>query len=205
MKKQKPWSTNKSMSFQLFKKKKQTQLNFFQYVIEPISHDLEKLVCFFFFFKQIYFWTWGTVFVIFPVMSGIKPKDTVLYFSIKRTTSSWCFITYMFRKGRFPRWLSGKEPAWQCRRHKRHKFDPGSQRSSGGGHGNPLQYSCLENPSDGGPWWPAVCGVAQSRTRLKRLSSSSRSDLGHMAGKECLGNRRAGSIPWGTEPWQPRM
>ena len=41
-------------------------------------------------------------------------------------------------------------------------------------HGNPLQCSCLENPRDGGAWWAAVCGVAQSRTRLKRLSSSSR-------------------------------
>ena len=41
------------------------------------------------------------------------------------------------------------------------------------GHGNPLQCSCLENPRDGGVWWAAVYGVAQSRTRLKRLSSSS--------------------------------
>ena len=41
------------------------------------------------------------------------------------------------------------------------------------GNGNPLQCSCLENPSDGGAWWAAVSGVAQSRTRLKRLSSSS--------------------------------
>ena len=40
-------------------------------------------------------------------------------------------------------------------------------------NGNPLQYSCLENPRDGGAWWAAVNGVAQSRTRLKRLSSSS--------------------------------
>ncbi|XP_043326275.1 uncharacterized protein LOC122442467 [Cervus canadensis] len=39
---------------------------------------------------------------------------------------------------------------------------------------NPLQHSCLENPGDRGAWWAAVCGVAQSRTRLKRLSSSSR-------------------------------
>ena len=43
----------------------------------------------------------------------------------------------------------------------------------GEGNGNPLQCSCLENPRDGGAWWAAVCGVAQSRTRLKRLSSSS--------------------------------
>ena len=39
--------------------------------------------------------------------------------------------------------------------------------------GNPLQCSCLENPRDVGAWWAAVYGVAQSRTRLKRLSSSS--------------------------------
>ena len=44
----------------------------------------------------------------------------------------------------------------------------------GEGNGNPLQHSCLENPRDRGAWWAAVCGVTQSRTRLKRLSSSSR-------------------------------
>jgi len=43
----------------------------------------------------------------------------------------------------------------------------------GEGNGNPLQCSCVENPRDGGAWWAAVYGVAQSRTRLKRLSSSS--------------------------------
>ena len=45
----------------------------------------------------------------------------------------------------------------------------------GEGNGNPLQCSCLENPSDGGAWWAAVYGVAQSRTGLMRLSSSSSS------------------------------
>ena len=44
---------------------------------------------------------------------------------------------------------------------------------TGEGNGNPLQRSCLENPRDRGAWWAAVYGVAQSRTRLKRLSSSS--------------------------------
>ena len=43
----------------------------------------------------------------------------------------------------------------------------------GEGNGNPLQYSCLENPRDRGACWAAVYGVAQSRTRLTRLSSSS--------------------------------
>ena len=43
---------------------------------------------------------------------------------------------------------------------------------TGEGNGNPLQCSCLGNPRDGGAWWAAVYGVAQSRTQLKRLSSS---------------------------------
>ena len=43
----------------------------------------------------------------------------------------------------------------------------------GEGNGNPLQYSCLESPRDGGAWWAAVYGVAQGRTRLKWLSSRS--------------------------------
>ena len=43
---------------------------------------------------------------------------------------------------------------------------PGSERSPGEGNGNPLQYSCLENPMDRGAWWATVHGVAKSRTRL---------------------------------------
>ena len=46
------------------------------------------------------------------------------------------------------------------------------------GNGNPLQYSCLENPRDGEAWWAAIYGIAQSQTRLKQLSSSS-SSLSH--------------------------
>ena len=41
---------------------------------------------------------------------------------------------------------------------------PGSGRSLGGGHGNPLQYSCLENPVDGRAWWATVHGITKSRT-----------------------------------------
>ena len=50
----------------------------------------------------------------------------------------------------------------------------------GEGNGNLLQCSCLENPRDGGAWWAAVYGVAQSRTRLKWLSSSSGSSSRHI-------------------------
>ena len=42
----------------------------------------------------------------------------------------------------------------------------------GGGNGSPLQRSCLENPRDGGAWWAAVSGVAQSRTRLKDFTGA---------------------------------
>ena len=48
---------------------------------------------------------------------------------------------------------------------------PGSGRSPGEGKGNPLQYSCLENPMDRGAWWATVHGVAKSRTRLSDFTS----------------------------------
>ena len=64
----------------------------------------------------------------------------------------------------------------------------------GEGNGNPLQCSCLENPRDGGPWWAAIYGVAQSQTQLKRLScsSSSRTLQEHVKGRraERLGGKR---------------
>ena len=48
---------------------------------------------------------------------------------------------------------------------------PGSGRSYEEGNGNPLQYSCLENPMDRGAWWATVHGVTKSRTRLKQFST----------------------------------
>ena len=50
---------------------------------------------------------------------------------------------------------------------------PGSGKSSGGGHGNPLQYSCLENPMDRKAWRVTVHGVAESRARLRLMLSLS--------------------------------
>ena len=55
----------------------------------------------------------------------------------------------------------------------------------GEGNGNPLQCSCLENSRDGGAWWAAVYGVAQSQTRLKRLSSSSSSSIEYIDKRTC--------------------
>ena len=57
---------------------------------------------------------------------------------------------------------SGKEPACQCRGHKRLGFNSWVEKIPGGGNGNPLQYSCLENPMDRGARWARVHGVAKS-------------------------------------------
>ena len=65
---------------------------------------------------------------------------------------------------------------------------------TGGGNGNPLQRSCLENPRDGGAWLAAVYGVAQSWTRLQQLSSSSSSYLPLQC--SCLENPRDGGAWW---------
>ena len=71
----------------------------------------------------------------------------------------------------------------------------------GEGNGNPLQCSCLENPRDRGAWWAAVYGIAQSRTRLKRLSSSSSSSRtipeGGMATPSNIAPRES---PWTENP-----
>ena len=64
----------------------------------------------------------------------------------------------------FPGGASGKEPACQRRRCKRFGFDPWVGKMPGGWHGNPLQYSCLENPMDKGAWQATVCWVSKSQT-----------------------------------------
>ena len=71
----------------------------------------------------------------------------------------------------FPDGTSSKEPACQCRRHKRRRFDPWVKKIPWRRDGNPLHYSSLENPMDRGAWWATVHGVAKRRTWLKRLST----------------------------------
>ena len=66
---------------------------------------------------------------------------------------------------------NGKEPTCQYRRCNRCRFNSWVRRSPGEGNGNPLQYSCLQNPMDREAWKSAVHGVAESQTRLKRLSA----------------------------------
>ena len=66
------------------------------------------------------------------------------------------------RKQGLPTWLSGKEPACNAGDAGDMGSVPGWGRSSGGGNGNPLQYSCLGNPKGRGAWWATVHGIAKS-------------------------------------------
>ena len=107
-----------------------------------------------------------------------------------RTLLKWLSSSSVYVRRRqwhpTPVLLPGKSHGWRslvcCSPWGREESDtteqlhfPFSLSCTGEGHGNPLQCSSLENPRDGGAWWAAVYGVAQSRTRLKRLSSSSKS------------------------------
>ena len=77
------------------------------------------------------------------------------------------------------------------------------KRDLGAGIGSPLQYSCLESPMDGGAWWAAVHGVAQSRTQLKRLSSSSRPSESHKP--FCVGSKALISLTDRVAPSKQRL
>ena len=71
-----------------------------------------------------------------------------------------------------PQWLSGKESAYSAGDTGEADSIPGSGRSPEGGHGNPLQYSSLENAMDRGAWWVTVHGVAKSQTQLSTYARS---------------------------------
>ena len=77
----------------------------------------------------------------------------------------------------FPGGTSSKEPACPRRRLKRCGFHPWVGKIPGGGHGNPLQHSCLENPMGRGPRWVIVHGVAKSQTQLRDLAHAHRMDI----------------------------
>ena len=89
---------------------------------------------------------------------------------------------------------------------------PGSGSSLGEGNGNPLQYSCLENPKNGGAWWATVHGVAKSRTRLSdftfTFTVALRASPMTQWVKNCLQcrtHRRPELDPWvGEVPWRRR-
>ena len=82
--------------------------------------------------------------------------------------------TYVFIYMRLPQWLSGKEPACNAGATGDISLIPGLGRPPGDGHGNPLQYSCLENSMDRGAWRPTVHGVAELDTTEQLSTVSAR-------------------------------
>ena len=92
----------------------------------------------------------------------------------QRIGHDWVTPVLLPRKSHGWRSLVGCSP-WGCEQSdtNEHLHFHFSLSCIGERNGNPLQCSCLENPRDGGAWWAAIYGVAQSQTRLKRLSSSS--------------------------------
>ena len=103
--------------------------------------------------------TWGKKKICGGARSHFKHSSH----NSKRKKRGITVSSFFFWRGGLPWWLSGKESACQ-------PGDMGSIRGSGrppgGGHGNPLQYSCLENPKDREAWWATVHRVAKSQTRL---------------------------------------
>ena len=85
-------------------------------------------------------------------VAGIQLSYDSLLFKCEEKTASL--------KTGLPRWLSGKESA--CSAGDVGSI-PGLRRSPGGRNGNPLQYSCLENPMDRGAWWATVRGVMKNQ------------------------------------------
>ena len=93
---------------------------------------------------------------------------------------------------------------------------PGLGRSPGEGNGNPFQYSCLENPMDGGAWWATVHGVAKSWTRLSDLwIDIDRNNLSSLPGSSVSKESACNSGDWCSNPglgrypwrrgWQPTL
>ena len=148
------------------------------------------------------FW-WGAPSLSTQVLEGSEQKLQQLLPLLEGNRAVRpCYSSLLFTQDPTPRshrhfWLTGnhftsiikslgaaggKEPAHQCRRHKRCRFYPGLGRSPGEGHGNPLQYSYLENPMDRGAWRATVHRVTKSRTWLKQLSTHTCMLGGHLYG-----------------------
>ena len=99
---------------------------------------------------------------------------TTLDKSLRRTCQSPFLISISSEVNGFPGGSGVKKSACQCRRRKRPRFDPGSGRSPGEGNANPLQYSCLENPTDRGARQAPVHGVVKSQAGLNMHSCRSK-------------------------------
>ena len=99
-------------------------------------------------------------------------RKFILKIELKHSRTFSSFFVRLYSKQRvFQVALVVKNlPPGQCRDLRKAGSIPGSGRSPEGGHGNPLQYSCLENPMDKGAWWATAHRVTKGQTWLKQLS-----------------------------------
>ena len=103
------------------------------------------------------------------LMCGVKKKDQSVL-----VTQIFCkyLLSLYYKCGASQVALVVKNPTASARNVRDPGSIPGLGRSPEGRHGNPLQYSCLENPIDGGGWWGTVHKVAKSQTRLNQFSTA---------------------------------
>ena len=178
------WLWEHSLLFSLLEEFKKNQCKLFCLVDFPCSHPILELFCReFFFYYRFYF-----------IFSDVSVQ--IICFSLFSFSRLYVLKVCLFLLDCPFCWQKAMAPhsstlAWKIP----WMEEPGGLQSMGSWrigydwatslslftfmhwrrNGNPLQCSCLENPRDGGAWWAAVYGVAQSRTPLKRLSSSSSS------------------------------
>ena len=109
--------------------------------------------------------------VSLPFFCSAENRALSCLFFFFLVVGAWVGRRSAARHSAFQVALLVKNPACHCRSVSDAGSIPGSRRSLGEEHGNPLQYSCLENPMDRGAWCPTVHRVAKSRTWLKLLST----------------------------------
>ena len=105
---------------------------------------------------------------------GRREKVWLFCYVIKSLWFNHYVVSESLGHHRIPRWLSGKEFSCQCRRP---RFDPRLGRCPGEGNGNPLQYSCQENPMDRGAWHTTIHGAAKEVDVTEWLSHKLRRKL----------------------------
>ena len=116
------------------------------------------------------FTLWGAIYFLIP-RTILEPYSGAQLNYLKMVQFSSLLLRFVRQKQGFPWWLSGKDSGCSAGAAGDTSLFPGLGRSPGGGHGNPVQYSCLENLMDRGAWWATVHRVAKSWTWLKRLNA----------------------------------
>ena len=137
-----------------------------RFLLQGISLTQQLNLC----LRHLLYWQADSSSLV-PPRKNIIPKNSSI--SDIYSTNTLFLITNIFwfyNHLGFPGGASGREPACQC---KKCRFNPWAGKIPEGRHGNPLQYSYLENPTERGAWQAMVHRVTKSQTQLKRLSTHS--------------------------------